>query len=50
MLPADEGSCYESHTRYFFDRTKLTCLPFEFSGKFCIKQSLYVPSCSVLSN
>ena len=28
----EEGMCHESHTRFYFDRTKLLCLPFEYSG------------------
>jgi hypothetical protein len=32
MLPSEEGSCFESQIKYYFDRTKLTCVPFEYSG------------------
>ncbi|CAF0721201.1 unnamed protein product, partial [Brachionus calyciflorus] len=32
LLPPEEGHCYESQIKYYFDRTKSTCLPFEFSG------------------
>jgi papilin len=32
MLPRDEGLCHESQIKYYFDRTKLECAPFEFSG------------------
>lgn len=34
MQPAEEGTCYESLIKYYFDRTKMTCLPFEYSGIF----------------
>lgn len=37
MLPPEEGHCYESQIKYFFDRTKLTCLPFEYSGILTLK-------------
>lgn len=32
MLILTEGTCYESQIKYYFDRTKSECLPFEFSG------------------
>lgn len=32
MLPPEEGTCFESQIKYYFDRTKLTCVPFEYSG------------------
>ena len=34
MLPSDEGLCHESMTKYYFDRTKRMCIPFEYTGKF----------------
>jgi hypothetical protein len=33
MLPSDEGLCHESLIKYYFDRTKLMCIPFEYTGK-----------------
>jgi hypothetical protein len=32
MLPREEGLCHESQIKYYFDRTKLMCVPFEYSG------------------
>jgi hypothetical protein len=32
MLPKEEGTCFESIQRYYFDRTKLMCAPLEYSG------------------
>ena len=32
MMAREEGTCYESQIRYYFDRTKLMCVPFEYSG------------------
>jgi hypothetical protein len=32
MLAREEGTCFESIPRYYFDRTKLTCGPLEYSG------------------
>jgi hypothetical protein len=32
MLPREEGLCHESQIRYYFDRTKLMCAPFEYTG------------------
>ena len=32
-MARDEGSCFESHTKYFYDRTKAECMPFEYSGE-----------------
>ncbi len=26
----DEGTCHESQISYYFDRTKLMCIPFEY--------------------
>lgn len=31
-LPREEGLCFESLIRYYFDRTKSMCAPFEYSG------------------
>ena len=30
LLPHEEGLCHESQIKYYFDRTKLMCNPFEF--------------------
>ncbi len=32
MLPKEEGTCFESIQRYYFDRTKGECTPLDYSG------------------
>ena len=32
LQPVNEGLCHESQIKYYFDRTKLMCVPFEYTG------------------